>query len=252
MQHELRGHTRLKLLLFTLPSDRSPSTCRSLAQKKQNDQLHSKMFACLRAARETLWSHAGPLKLVTLYAQMPDPITVEVRAAIALDQQYEVFPFSCVCNLQPTSFELTLTHAPNAAFARLCRLLPPLRRFCGRCGEATLRISLCTDLKHPVLTALPIALQLSDPNVVISNSSGGPPPGCPGGGPLSAYTYSVGFCLCLTCTGILPARRAVVHAKWNGSWARKRTPWDSTETPPICAAAVLLIFRAQMWAGIYE
>lgn len=31
----------------------------------------------------------------------------------------------------------------------------------------------------------------SDPKVLESNSLGGPPPGCPGGGPLSRYTYDV-------------------------------------------------------------
>lgn len=31
----------------------------------------------------------------------------------------------------------------------------------------------------------------SDPKQLESNSLGGPPPGCPGGGPLSRYTYDV-------------------------------------------------------------
>jgi hypothetical protein len=41
----------------------------------------------------------------------------------------------------------------------------------------------------------------SDPKVLESNSLGGPPPGCPGGGPLSRYTYDVSLRLHATTRG---------------------------------------------------
>jgi len=114
-------------------------------------------FALLQQAR-TLWQPAAPLCLSMLL----EPVAIEVRLNDTTAMEVvclTAFAYGMILYKVTETTELfALPLQPTASYAD-GSVWPP-------CGDYA-----------------------SDPNQLLSNSAGGPPPGCPGGGPLDPVAY---------------------------------------------------------------